>query len=392
MARRKRLAAADHVGSTIPREKAHAISVSSNWKELWQILTQPRNSKDHIKSNEWTFILGTLSTLVGNGVSLPKALGTLAREDSLARHRRMLESIRRKVEAGVTFSNAIAQFPHLCDNLTLNQIRLGERSGTLPETLRKLSTSRNKSAELRKAVMKKLAYPTLLVVVGSGLITFLLMYVVPVFQETYDQSGVPLPFITRLLIETGNAVRNYGWIVAGSVALGYLGIKQIRRREDLALKMDQALLKIPLIGNWLRDMAVLQLMEVLQNLMEAGYTLAEALRATADSVGNRAVRRGVRDLQMAVQRGEKFSRELERHENMFPPVVNQLVGVGESTGQLVQTTNDICDFLRNEIERKTTLFVGAIEPVLTISLAVAIGIVLLAIYLPMFDMVNTVSG
>ena len=126
--------------------------------------------------------------------------------------------------------------------------------------------------------------------------------------------------------------------------------------------------------------------------MEAGYTLAEALRDTAESVGNQAVRRGVRDLQMAVQRGERFSREVERHEDMFPPGVNQLVGVGESTGQLVQTTNDICDFLRNEIERKTTIFVGAIEPVLTIGLAFAIGIVLLAIYLPMFDMVNTIGN
>jgi len=130
---------------------------------------------------------------------------------------------------------------------------------------------------------------------------------------------------------------------------------------------------------------------VLQNLMEAGYTLAEALRETADSVGNQFVRKGVRELQSAVQRGEKFSRELERHEHMFPPIVNQLVIVGESTGQLTRATNDICDYLRKEIERKTGMMVGALEPILTISLAGAIAVVLLAIYLPMFDMVGTVS-
>ena len=114
------------------------------------------------------------------------------------------------------------------------------------------------------------------------------------------------------------------------------------------------MLRLPLVGTWFCDMAVFQLMEVLKNLMEAVYTLAEALRETADSVGNRAVRNGVRQLQLAVQRGERFSRELERQEDMFPPIVNQLVMVGESTGQLTRATNDICDYLHQEVERKTS--------------------------------------
>jgi type IV pilus assembly protein PilC len=142
---------------------------------------------------------------------------------------------------------------------------------------------------------------------------------------------------------------------------------------------------------WIRDMAVLQLMEVLQNMMESGYTLSEALNNSADSVGNRAVRRGVLDLQRAVKRGERFSRELERHEKMFPPIVSQLVLVGESTGKLARSASDICEYLRREIDRKTDLMVGALEPILTLSLATAIGVVLLSIYLPMFDMVHAVG-
>jgi type IV pilus assembly protein PilC len=125
--------------------------------------------------------------------------------------------------------------------------------------------------------------------------------------------------------------------------------------------------------------------------MTAGFTLAEALRQTADSVGNRAFRRGVRNLQLAVERGERFSREIERSADLFPPIVNQLVIVGESTGGLTKATLDICDHLRREIERKTNIMVGALEPILTISLASAIALILLAIYLPMFDMVNTIA-
>jgi len=388
MSRKKRYAVLESSAST--RSSARKSTSSGGFSQLWLILTKPRNAKAQLKRQDLTFILSNLSTLVGNGVPLPKALATLAKENALAKHRGLLEGLRQKVESGIPFSTAIEQ-SNVVDSLTVHQVRLGERSGTLSETLKKLSSTRNKTEELRKDVIKKLSYPGLLIVVGSGLITFLLIYVVPVFQETYDDAGVPLPFITQFLITVGAFVKNYGWMIAAAVLLIGVAIKQLRKRDDFSLGMDHFLLKLPLMGNWLRDMAVLQLMEVLQNLMEAGYTLAEALRETADSVGNRFVQKGVRDLQMAVQRGEKFSRELERHEEMFPPIVNQLVIVGESTGQLTRATNDICDYLRKEIERKTSIMVGALEPILTLTLAAAIAVVLLAIYLPMFDMVGTVS-
>ena len=388
MARRKRLSA---TGALAAHGASSSHSQSWEVRKLWNSFTKRRSKNDHFKPQELTFILNNLATLVGNGVPLPKAIATLAKEDTLARHREVLESLKRKVEAGIPFSTAVSQFPHLADNLTVNQIRLGERSGTLPETLKKLSANRNKTAELRKQIIKKLSYPTLLVVVGSGLISFLMMYVIPVFQETYEDAGIPLPFVTRLLISVGTFSRQYGLMCAAAVILGAVAVKQLRARDDFALKMDKFLLGIPMFGNWLRDIAVLQLMEVLQNLMEAGYTLAEALRETANSVGNRFVRRGVQQLLAAVQRGERFSRELERHVDMFPPIVNQLVIVGESTGQLTRATTDICDYLRQEIERKTSLMVGALEPMLTIGLAAAIAVVLLAIYLPMFDMVGTVK-
>ncbi len=390
MARRKRYSTSSNIGATTAASSVQRDK--GTWlRQLWQNLLKSQSANERLKSHELTFILRTLSTLVENGVPLPKALGTLARDDTLAKHRVVLNALKQKVESGVAFSDALEQFPHVCDKLTLNQIRIGEHSGTLAETLKHLSMNRDKTAELRQAVVKKLAYPVLLVVLGSGLITFLLLYVVPVFKETYDNAGVPLPLVTQTLMAAGATAKQYGWLLAASIILTVVTIKQFRKHDKIALRMDHALLRIPMFGNWIRDMAVLQLMEVLHNLMASGYTLAEALRDTADSVGNRAVRKGVHDLQAAVQRGERFSHELERHEALFPPIVNQLVIVGESTGQLTRATNDICEYLRREIERKTSLLVGALEPILTIGLAAAIAVVLLAIYLPMFDMVNTVG-
>jgi type II secretory pathway component PulF len=344
-----------------------------------------------LKPQDLTNILRNLSTLVGNGVPLPKALATLAQEDSLAKHRNAIDAVRRKVETGTPFSTALAECLDVCDKVTTSQIRVGERAGTLADTLQHLAETRDKAGELRSQVIKKLAYPGMLVVLGSGLISFLLLYVVPVFEQTYADAKVPLPLITKALITFGGLAKSYLWMVAAAGVFGAVALKQLRKNHQFAARMDLGILRAPVVGKWLRDMAVLQVMDVLNNLMTAGFTLAEALRQTADSVGNRAVRQGVRNLQQAVERGERFSRELERQQDLFPPIVNQLVIVGESTGQLTKATLDICNHLRREIERKTNIMVGALEPILTISLAAAIAVILLAIYLPMFDMVNTVK-
>lgn len=388
MPRRKRLADQSVAGSSAALAAKPGVGLAGVWSLFHS--TAPKKQR-HLKPHDLTNILRNLSTLVGNGVPLPKALATLAQEDSLAKHRDTLNSVRRKVETGSPFSTALAECLDPSDKITTSQIRVGERSGTLADTLQHLAANRDKAGELRAQVIKQLAYPCMLVVLGSGLITFLLMYVVPVFEKTYADAKVALPFVTTALITFGNLAKRYLWMIAAAAILGVVTIKQLRKNHQFAARMDLAMLRSPLLGKWLRDMAVLQVMDVLNNLMTAGFTLVEALRQTADSVGNRAVQQGVRGLQQAVERGERFSRELERHPDLFPPIVSSLVIVGESTGQLTKATLDICNHLRREIERKTTIMVGALEPILTISLAAAIAVILLAIYLPMFDMVNTVK-
>ncbi len=351
-----------------------------------------KGAATRLSNREITQIFTNLSTLLENGVSLPKALAALAEEKSLDRCRDLLLAVRKRLESGDLFSAAIAEYKSCFDTMTVNQVKVGERSGALGEALTSIALQRQKAGKLRGEVVKKLAYPVLLVLVGAAVITFLLAYVVPVFEETYQSAKVPLPGITQGLILVGQIFRNYGWMALLAGAMTAIAIVQVRRREEMARVFDARLLKLPLIGPWLRDMAVLELMNVLGNLMEAGFTLADALSEAAESVSNRAVKGSVRDLHRAVNRGERFSREVERHSDLFPPIVSQLVIVGEQSGKLTKATHHIRAYLHEEIERKTNLFVGVIEPVLTISLAAAVGMVLLAIYLPMFDMINTVGG
>ena len=322
---------------------------------------------------------------------LPKALATLADEDAAESFREVLLGLRKRIENGESFSGALQHYSSTFDTILVSQVRVGERAGALGEALAGIADQREKSSKLRSTIIRKLAYPILLMVVGSGVIAFLLTYVVPVFEETYNNAHVPLPAITQMLIVVGAIATDYLWMVAIAAVAAFLVVHQLRKHDRIAYRMDANLLKMPIIGNWLRSIAILEMMEVMGDLMEAGFTLAEALGEAAAAVKNRAVKQCVGDLQRAVYAGERFSREMDRHSELFPPIVSQLVIIGEQTGKLTKSTRHIRSHLREDIERRADLFVGIIEPTLTIGLAAAVAVILMAIYLPMFDMINTIK-
>lgn len=367
----------------------HTPKTGESW---WTTLTKARGSSaEKLNRRDVVFILRNLATLTDSGVSLPKALGTLADEKALLHHREMLLSIRRSMENGESFSAALTHCGNKFDSIMVNQIKVGERSGTLPEVLNSIATHCDDANKLRSEVVRKLSYPVVLVVMGTCVIVFLLIHVVPVFEQTYSKAKVPLPWITQMLILAGGVVRQTGGFVLLALIVAVFAIRRLRKNPKLAYQMDLAMLHWPVVGHWLRDVAVLRLMETLGNLLEAGFNLADALGESIQAVNNRAVQQGVRDLQSAVRRGERFSREIEKHDALFPPIVSQLVIIGEQTGTLTNATKSICEHLEREVRRKTNLFVGTLEPVLTISLAVAVAIILLSIYLPMFDMIKLVG-
>ncbi len=379
-----------------------ATTITKNAKKsqenlLWTILNFQLTKTDlyatKIKKKVLTFVLRNLATLVENGLSLPKALATLAKERSLKKYAEMFETIRRKIESGETFSNALALFPKTFDKLTIHQIRVGERSGTLALTIDRVTTQLENSSNLKAQVLKKLAYPIILIGAGSMAVTFMLMFVIPIFQKTYAESKAVLPGITQFLIDLSGFLKAYGWMVLLTMIVSVVGVIKLRKKNrDFAFRMDRAILHMPLLGHWFRDLAVLQFMDVLGILLDSGYTVVEALGSSADAISNMAVKKSVQGLRDAVTRGERFSRELDKQGDLFPPVVSQLVIIGEKTGNLAKSTAFIRVHLRREIERTTNILVGTIEPILTIGMACVIGGILLAIYLPMFDMISAMNG
>ncbi len=333
-------------------------------------------------------MLKNLATLQEIGVPLAKGLSTLSQEVSFKKYAVLLDGLRRAVEAGDSFSAAIKAFPTTFGDVMVNQIRAGERAGILPTTFKQIAAQLEQAGNIRSQIIRKLSYPAILLVAGFGAVGFLLVFVVPLFKKTYDEIGLQLPLITRVLLAAGAWARAYGWLVPVVLVGLTIALKRALREPRLALEFDKALLRLPLFGNWLRNIAVLQFIDVFGNLVESGFTVVESLRVSSRVVKNRVMRHGIEELQLAVMRGEKFSRELDKQGGIFPPVVNQLIVIGEQTGNLKTVTPHIREHLRREIERYTAVLVGSIEPILTISLAVMIGCILLAIYLPMFDMIG----
>ncbi len=219
----------------------------------------------------------------------------------------------------------------------------------------------------------------------------MILCVIPTFQEMYAESGATLPGVTRLLVWVGQTASSHSILILGSLAAAIGGGVWAWKEPKSRAWIDKACVQAPGLGTWFRKIAVLQFMDVLGNLMESGFTLADALIPASEAVSNRHVRGQIRRLHAAVRRGERFSFALDAEGGLFPPIVRQLVIVGERTGRLAPITAQIRTHLRTDVEKTTSALLGTVEPVLTVTLAAAIGGILMAVYLPMFDLIGQIQ-
>ena len=205
-----------------------------------------------IKKRDLIFIFRNVAILVENGLALPKALETLFQEKSLLKYAAMLRDIQHRVDSGEAFSDALAGYPQTFNELLVNQIRIGERSGTIPATISRLVSQLEHADNLKSKILKKLTYPALLIVAGSGAVTFMLLYVVPTFETVYKESGAKLPAVTQFLIDLSAFGTTYGWMILLGIAAAIGAITAIRNNPAGRLSMDTLLLRVPLLGQFFR--------------------------------------------------------------------------------------------------------------------------------------------
>ncbi|MBI4343166.1 MAG: type II secretion system F family protein [Candidatus Omnitrophica bacterium] len=330
-----------------------------------------------------------LSTMVRVGIPLVTALDTLSQQTDNPRLRQTIGDVARNVEAGAGFSEALSRHPAVFSPLFINMVRSGEISGKLDEILRRLAIFAKHQADLREQLKTALTYPLILLVVGISVIVFLLLGIIPKFMKIFLEAGVPLPLPTFILYQLSQALRHYGLALAAVIALGAAAAGRYARTARGRRQLDTLLLKLPVIGTLVRKTALARFARTLETLLSSGVPALESLGIAEQTCGNAVIADACQAAQASVRRGGTICEPL-RISRQFPPMVVQMLSVGESSGTLDRMLAEVADhydeLVRHHIKRLTAL----IEPIFLMVIGGLVALIMASVLLPLFRMVNVI--
>jgi type IV pilus assembly protein PilC len=294
------------------------------------------------------------------------------------------------VESGSTLSDALGRFPRVFDELYVNLVHVGETGGVLDSMLSRLSTYLEKAQALKHRVQMAIVYPILVMTIAVLVVAFLMVFIIPIFAAFFQNAGVPLPLPTRIVIATSNGVVRYWYIILAVWAAGMYGFRAWYRTEAGRLAVDRFFLRAPIFGPLVRKISIARFTRTLSALLGGGVPIIDALRITAKTAGNRVVENSVMAARERVMAGQTLGERL-KDSGVFPPMVVQMVIVGEQTGALDNMLAKVADYYEDEVDVAVSGLTALLEPLLIVFLGVVIGGIVIAIYLPIFKVVTLVK-
>jgi type IV pilus assembly protein PilC len=345
---------------------------------------------DRIKLKDVSVFSRQFATMISSGLSMLRSLYILAEQTESKPLAAVVNQVRQDVERGASLSAALAKHPKAFNRLYVAMVRAGEAGGVLDSVLQRLATTIEKQVELRRKVKSAMTYPAVVSLLVLLLVTAMLLFVIPMFQNIYGSLGGTLPVPTRILIAVSNVVRNLWFIVFAAEAVAVFAFRKWINSENGRKRWDTIKLKAPVFGALAKKTALARFGRTLSALVRSGVPILESLDIVAETSGNWVVSEAVRDTQQQVKRGEPLSKRLEMHP-VFPPMVVQMMTVGEETGALDEMLDKIADFYDQEVEATVNALTSLIEPILIVIMGVVIGGMIIALYLPMFDVINLIK-
>ncbi|MCK5450816.1 MAG: type II secretion system F family protein [Candidatus Omnitrophica bacterium] len=345
------------------------------------------SQRSGVKIDEIVVFTERLSAMINAGLPIIKCLQTMKEQSDNTVLKNILYGICLDLEGGLKFSEALAKYPRVFSQFYVNLVLAGETGGIIDEVLIRISSYLSKEQELRRDIQKAFAYPVIVLSAAVLVIGFLTMFIVPVFADVYSKMGVTLPLPTVILLGISKVVGKYWWLIGVLVGVGWFAGSKIRTTERGGLFIDNLKLKVPIFGTLNRQVAVTQVLRTLASLVSSGVPLIEALDTVRDLSGNKVVSKIMDDLKENVEEGAKIADSLEEVD-FFPPMVVQMISAGEEAGALETMLSKSADFLDRDIDYTIKKLVTRLEPILTTILAVVVGFIAMAIYLPMFDVVT----
>ena len=329
------------------------------------------------------------ATMIQSGLPLAPSLGVLAEQTGNRRLAAVVGQVRYDIEAGRTLAGALGEHPAVFNQLFVSMVAAGEAGGVLDTVLARLADSLEKTDKLVRKVRGALIYPAVVLVVAALALLVLLEFVIPTFQEMFAASDLPLPLPTRLVIGLSEQLRALWWLPALIAVGAWIGVRRARATPRGRLVLDRVALAVPIAGQvWLK-MVMARFTRTLGTLVASGVAILEALEITAAGTGNRVVHDAVMNARASIAAGHTIAEPL-RESGVFPPMVVQMIHVGEQTGGLDEMLAKIADFHDDEVGRSVEALLAMFEPAVVTLLGIVVGGMIVSMYLPVFDMINVV--
>lgn len=343
-----------------------------------------------ITSRDVMIFTRQFATMIDAGLPIVQGLDILSQQTENRALKNVIRTVKQDVEGGYTLADALKKHPKAFDELYVNMVAAGEVGGVLNTILNRIAVFMEKANKLKSKVKGAMIYPTTIIVVAVGVVTVLLLFVIPVFAELYGSMGRALPAATQITINISNWFRrNFPYLGGTLVALG-VAIRLYYKTDQGKVAIDGLLLKVPVIGDLLRKVAVARFSQNMSILLTSGVPILDGLAITAKTAGNRVIERAILTARVSISQGKTVAEPL-MESKVFPPMVCHMVSIGENTGALDSMLKKVADFYEEEVDAAVANLTSLMEPVIMVVLGVILGGLVISMYLPIFQLGTLVS-
>jgi type IV pilus assembly protein PilC len=374
------------VKAQLLRQKITPTKIKKKPKDLFANVAflQPK-----VKEHDVIIFARQFSTMIDAGLPIIQCLDILYAQQSNVTFQKLLKNIKESVEGGATLAEALKKFPKQFDNLFVNMIAAGEAGGILDAILRRLAAYMEKTAKLKAQVKGAMTYPIVTLIIAVLVLAVILVFVIPVFEEMFADFGGELPAPTQIVVAMSDMLKTKIVYIIVGLILFVIAFKKFHSTQKGRDVVDDLLLRIPVFGGLLRKVAVAKFTRTMGTMLASGVAILEALDIVAKTAGNRTVEKAIYNVRSGIAEGRTMADPLGES-GVFPPMVCQMIGVGESTGALDAMLEKIADFYDEEVDQAVENLTALIEPFMLVFLGVTIGGLVVAMYLPIFKMAGAV--
>ena len=374
-------ASRDEVVAQLRRQKLIVVKIDEE---------KAKKRMGRIKTRDIVIFTRQFATMINAGLPLVQALDILSRQSENKALQDVTRQVVYDVESGHTVADALRRHPKAFPDLYVNMVAAGEAGGILDTILLRLATFLEKNDALVGKVKSAMIYPAVIMSVAVVAIVVLLIFVIPVFQNMFASVNLSLPLPTRVVIGLSSFLKHYWWLMGAGIWGGIFMLRQFYRTPAGKLRVDSFMLHMPVLGDLLRKSAVSRFTRTLGTLISSGVSILDGLEITAKTAGNQVIHNAIMESRASIAGGDTISAPLQKSA-VFPPMVISMIAVGEQTGGLDEMLTKIADFYDTEVDTAVSGLLSLMEPIMIVFLGVIVGGMVVAMYLPIFDMINAVQ-